>query len=204
MKVTGYMYTSPYVQYFVVQSVTPIDGTGNSISGESESAQELFYNTFDQSLFGANRSIPTAVNEPDSYAASFINSNDEEVVPGIGYALILMGINQGSIPTGTVITVTFSDGTTAQYVKASPTATYQWTWNGTAHNKKGQLIDRAGGLIQNPNTAGLGSGVVTAPGFNPGGVDWNWVLNNLNECYVTVTADVSGESIDLGGFTIPC
>ncbi len=124
--------------------------------------------------------------------------------PGIGQALFQMGINPAQIPVGTVITVTFSDGTTAQYVKQSATATYQWLWNGIAHNKAGQLINRAGGVISNPNTAGTGGGAVTAPGYSPGGTDWSWLLTNLNECLLNVTVDLGYGPISVGGGWVPC
>ena len=112
------------------------------------------------------------VNEPDEYAGSFINSTEEEVVPGIGAALLAKGIDPGSIAVGTLITVTFSDGTTAQYIKASSTSSYQWTWTGVAHNKAGQLIRRDGSVIANPNTTGDGGGTYNGPGYGPGAPDW--------------------------------
>src|SRR5262249_29726460 len=155
---------------------TPIDDSGNSLAGESESAQEGFYQTFDQTTFGVSRSFPTKVTMPDEYSGSFINSSPEETSPGIGRALGLMGINPGNIPVGTTITVEFEDGTTAQYIKQSATATYQWLWNGVAHNKAGQRIDLHGNVIGNPNTAGTGGGSVDVRGFGAAGSGWGFGL----------------------------
>jgi hypothetical protein len=155
-----------------VTAATPIDSSGNSLAGNSESANESYFAAFDQVLFGANRSAPQMVNEPADYAGSFINSLDEEVVPGISNALIQMGVNPATIAVGTLITVKFADGTTAQYIKASSTSSYQWTWTGVAHNSAGKLIHRDGSLVVNPNTAGNGSGSFGAPGFGPGAPDY--------------------------------
>jgi hypothetical protein len=163
-------------------AAVPIDSTGASIAGETESSQEAFYIALDQTLFGANRGNPTTLNMPENYSVSFIGSEDGETSPGIGQALFLVGINPAEIPVGTVITVTFSDGTTAQFVKQSATATYQWLWNGVAHNKAGQRINRAGGVIANPNTAGAGGGSGTAPVWGSGAGS-GWVFGGENYCY---------------------
>jgi hypothetical protein len=176
------VFSLPTHEYHWVQiGAVPIDSTGTSIASETESSQESFYGALDQTLFGANRAAPTTITMPSNYSASFIGSEDGETSPGIGYALFLMGINPAEIPVGTTITVTFtSDGTTAQFVKQSATATYQWLWNGIAHNKAGQRINRAGGVISNPNTAGLGGGSGTAPVWNPGS---SWVFTGGNDCF---------------------
>jgi len=166
---------------FVVSTAVPIDSNGNSLAASSESANESFYATLDQVAFGANRSAPQTVNEPAEYAGSFINSTEEEVVPGIGAALIQKGINPGSIQNGTIITVKFSDGTTAQYVKVSSTSSYQWTWTGIAHNKDGKLMNRDGSLVANPNTSGGGGGAFSSPGFGPAVTDF-FFLSSAGLC----------------------
>lgn len=129
-----------------------IDMEGGTITSEAQ------FDQLDQVLFGVKRSNPITVKVPTDYAFSFISNLDEEIIPGIGQALFLKGINPASIAAGTVITVTFDDGTSAQYVKASATATYQWTWNGVAHNAQGKRINRDGSLRNNPNTGGVGGG----------------------------------------------
>lgn len=112
----------------------------------------------EQVVFGVKRSNPIIVRMPSNYATSFSGSLDEEIIPGIGQGLIAMGINPAFIEVGTVITVKFDDGTTAQYVKMSPMSTYQWTWNGVAHNAQGKRINRNGSLVGNPNSGGAGGG----------------------------------------------
>ena len=129
-----------------------IDTEGGAVTSDTQ------FDQLDQVLFGVNRSNPITVRVPSNYAVSFIGNIDEEIVPGIGQGLILKAINPASIAAGTVITVTFEDGTTAQYVKASATATYQWTWNGVAHNAQGQRINRDGSLKSKPNSGGAGGG----------------------------------------------
>jgi hypothetical protein len=133
-------------QWSTTQAI-PVDATGASMAGLSEASQESTYTALDQTIFGANRSAPTALDISEEYASSFINSTDEEVSPGIGSALIHLGVNQATIPLGTVITVTFPDGTTAEFVRISTTSSYQWGWNGVAHNANKQLIDRSGNVI---------------------------------------------------------
>jgi hypothetical protein len=215
IKVTGYtaQYSNGYggwVTVFIPQTEVPIDATGAllSTSAPTESAQESFYLSYDQVLFGANRKAPTGVNEPDNYAASFIGAEEGEIVPGIGYALILMGVNQSSIQPGTVITVTFSDGTTAEYVKAPATATYQWTWNGVAHNKKGQRIDRAGNVLGNANTAGSGAGYVAISESGVNNTNWQWTFSGGALCTVIASVTVfdigSGGNTSAGIFVEPC
>lgn len=187
---------------FSVSSAIPVDTAGHSIAGNSESSNESFYTGLDQVIFGVSRSTPKMVSEPTSYASSFINSSEEEVEPGINYALVQMGIDPGSIPAGTVITVKFEDGTDAQYVKGLATATYQWTWNGIAHNKVGQLIDRSGRLRSNPNSAGKGGGIVSIPGFGPYDY-WLFDISFLGSCSFLTTIEVNGESTGYA-YISPC
>jgi hypothetical protein len=203
MSVTGKYLNYPKDPVWAPVSATPVDSSGNSLVGESEGTLEAYYAATDQVIFGANRSAPTAINEPEDYASSFVGSEEGEVVPGIGQALLQLGINPAEIPIGTVITVKFSDGTTAQYVKQSLTSTYQWLWNGIVHNKTGQLINRSGGLISNANTAGAGGGSFTAPGYGSGS-DWSWTVNGNPLCTVAITTVVDGEEFTLGSFFTPC
>jgi len=203
IQITGHQVLNHGSVYFEVTTTAPIDANGNSLGGESETSQEAYYAALDQTLFGANRSIPTSVNEPDEYAGSFINSDDSEVVPGIGYALLQKGINQGSIPFGTLITVHFSDGTSAQYTKASATATYQWTWNQIAYNSAGKLMYRNGTPVGNVNTAGAGGGSFNGPGFGAGS-DFAFELLFQNLCTLSFSTSLDGELYDLGSFQIPC
>lgn len=132
---------------------TPVNSSGGPVASDDE------FDQLDGVMFGASRTTTiTGVVVPSNYAASFIGSLEEEVVPGIGQGVVAKGINPGSIPVGTVITVTFSDGTTAQYVKASNFSTYQWVWNGVAHDAQGRRIDRSGAPVGNSNRGDNGGG----------------------------------------------
>jgi hypothetical protein len=185
----------------VVGSGTPVDSSGNSLAGNSESANESFFATLDQVIFAANRSAPQTVTVPDDYTSTFINSTEGEVSPGIGAGLIAMGINPAQFPVGTLITVKFTDGTTAQYIKASGGGSYQWTWTGIAHDSQGHLMLRNGQRVANPNTAGNGSGSFSAPGYsNP---DW-FYLNAPGFCqYGGEISFDDGETLTSFGFA-PC
>lgn len=174
--------------FWVITASVPVDSSNNSLAANSEGQNQSYFAALDQVIFGANRSNPTAVTISPDYASSFINSLDEEVLPGIGNALISMGVNPASIEVGTVITVKFSDGTTAQYVKVSSTSSYQWQWNGIAHDSNGHLIDRNGHVLPNPNTAGDGGGDARVPGFGRGaGIDWDLIDRGTCTTWTTVT-----------------
>ena len=181
--------------YWLASGATPIDASGTSLAGQAESAQESFYGSFDQTTFGVSRSSPTVVKISDEYAASFVRSTEDEVSPGIGRALILMGIDQGSIPPGTVITVRFPDGTTAEYIKQSNFSTYQWIWNGTAHDKNGRQIYRDGTFVTNSNTGGAGDGHANVPGFGSG-ASWGFGVSAAPTCTFITTITVNGDSTD--------
>jgi hypothetical protein len=202
VKVTGH-YRGSSEPIWVVGSSTPVDSSGNSLAGNSESANESYFATYDQVLFAANRSAPVTVTVPDEYTSTFINSTEEEVSPGIGEGLAAINVNPAALPPGTLITAKFTDGTTAQYIKNSDHSSYQWTWTGIAHDSKGRLMYRNGQLVVNPNTAGNGSGSFSAPGYGPGNVDW-FYLNAPGLCQYggTVSFD-DGEELTSFGFG-PC
>jgi hypothetical protein len=196
IQVTGQGVLSQGHYTWVVTAAIPINSSGASIASETESEQEAFYGALDQTLLGVNRSGPLTANCPDSYSESFINSIDEEVGPGIDLALSQEGVSWAGIPIGTVITVNFSDGTTAQYIKTN-NSTDHWAWNGVAHNKSGQPINRNGTVQTNPNTAGTGGGSVTPPGFGSGST-WTWLYTGGNDCYYSSYVTLP-DGTDFGG-----
>jgi hypothetical protein len=147
-----------YVTVFEPQYETPIAQSGASLAGTAESTLETYYTTTDQVLFGTNRSDPFAIsapaNEPagasvDAALATFVNSNDAVVSQAI-VALItsMFPPNSGVVINIGTLTVTFKDGTTAEYVQTGPG---EWTWNGIAHDAKGNQINRNGTKVTNPN-----------------------------------------------------
>lgn len=186
---------------WVVTAATPVDSTGTSIASQTESAQESFYGTLDGTLLGMNRSGPLAINVSDTYAASFINSIDEEVGPGIDLALAQLGIPWSGLPLNTPITVKFSDGTTAIYIKTNPSSDH-WQWSGIAHNKNNQLINRDGSLRSNPNTAGIGGGSVSVPGFGPG-AGLSWLIDGGDQCFASSYVTIDGQEYGSSGWG-PC
>jgi hypothetical protein len=91
-----------------------------------------------------------------------------------------------------------------------PQSTYQWHWNGVAHNKKGEKIDRNGKVIANTNTSGSGSGHVSvnAPGLNNNNFQWNVTGEAMCSFVVNVTLFDIGTgnpiSSSFGTFVQPC
>jgi hypothetical protein len=170
---------------WVTSAVTPIDSNGISLAGQSEASRQGFYSAFDATIMATSRNAPAIINEPSSYAGSFINSDESEVVPGISRAFIDLGINAASVfSPGSEITVQFEDGTTAVYMKTPAYSTYQWVWTGVAHNKLKQKINRSGQVISN-NASG-GGGSFDVPGFGggsgagAGGFDWRFVGDGVH------------------------
>ena len=135
---------------------------GAALSSDAPTAQAQM-SVVDVGLFGFTRgpSSPkvATVQMPSDYAGSFINSNDEYDSPGIGKALILLGIDPSEFPVGAKLLVTYQDGSKAVFVKVSSTGSYQWTWDGIhAWDANGHPIDRSGNQIANNNTSGSGTG----------------------------------------------
>jgi hypothetical protein len=104
-------------------------------------------------------------------------------------------VKRDTIPVGTTITVKFDDGTSAQYVKVSAYSTYQWTWNGIAHNKKGQKMLRNGSVPTNPNSGGTGGGNIQTTGFGAGS-GWSFGVAGFGSCTSITTITVNGDNTD--------
>jgi hypothetical protein len=192
---------------WTAESATPVDSSGNSLAGESASSQEAYYGALDQVIWGLDRKAPTQINEPPDYKTSIINSDYGEVTPGINVALgkLDQPINPAAIPVGSVLTVIFQDGTTAQFIKFSETLSDMWQWNGIAHNAKGQLIHRDGSLVNNPNTTGTGGGNASAHGIGDTGQGWNYNMQAYPECTSsTIITDGSGQVLGTYTSLEPC
>src|SRR4029077_11191519 len=156
-----------------VTSAQPVDSSGNSLAGQSESQLQAYFTSYDQILMGTSRSNPLTVNEPTNYSPTFVNALDEEVGPGIDQALLLgQGVNWSFLPVNTIVTVIFSDGTKALYKKTNNTNDH-WHWAGVAWDKNGNRINSGGQPLSNPNTSGGGGGQITIHGFGVGSSrDW--------------------------------
>lgn len=115
----------------------------------------------DETLFANARAKPLPpVNLSETYASSFINSIDEEVIPGISQAILAKGINPASLPVGTIVLVVFPDGTKATFVKVNASGSVQWEWAGRAWNAEGKPITRNGALKTGGVTGASGDGQV--------------------------------------------
>jgi hypothetical protein len=145
-------------------TATPIDASGNSLAGSSESSLESTFQQLDQMSFGTSRSGKIGfLQVPVDISPTFINIAEGMIsLEGQIPALISnqYGITTG-IPAGTVVTVVFQDQSKAQFYKVSAADTSQWLWNGFAWNSKNQLIDQFGNLRINPNSGGRGTGAGT-------------------------------------------
>ena len=103
---------------------------------------------------------------PSDYGGSFINNDalDADTSTAIMRVLTIdRGISplSPSIKPGTIVTVVWADGTKAQFIRQSATATYQWKYvEGSARNANGQPIDRQGRVIgATPSDTGSGGSV---------------------------------------------
>lgn len=203
IRVTG-RYKGSTEPIWVVGAATPVDANGNSLSGNTEAQNQTYFAALDETIFGANRTLvaankqPPTVNLSPDYEGSIINSDDAEIGPGIDSALSAKGILWSDLPSGTVVTVIFEDGTKAQFMKVGQ-MTDHWVWNGQAWNKQGQRIDRQGNVLQNQNTSGSASGTAN---FTYGQVQYNFVWQALCTWEQTITIDGNGDSDVL--FEGPC
>jgi hypothetical protein len=167
VKVTGNVVnvcpaTEPCYQELRNVTGTIVDSQGIPIGGGAGEGASLEY--IDQQLFGTLRSDPIAqVTIPSDYGGSFINNDalDADTSTAIMRVLTIdRGISplSPSIKPGTIVTVVWADGTKAQFIRQSATATYQWKYvEGSARNANGQPIDRQGRVI-GATPSGTGSG----------------------------------------------
>jgi hypothetical protein len=181
-----------------------VDINGNSIAGQSEAVLESDYYLIDVGLFGTSRSKPIYLNVSSQYAGSIINSDDAEVGPGIDQALYNSGVNWAELPAGATVTVTFSDGTKAQFYK-SGNMSYHWIWNGVAFDKNGSKINRQGQLTK-PNTSGTGAGLANVDGVGgkSGGSNYTFGLTTVPNCEVVITVGDGGITFGDFHYVVPC
>jgi hypothetical protein len=106
-----------------------------------------------------------------------------------GELLTLLGpLYVQATPVGTIVMVTCrGDGTNAQFIRISLTATVQWEMvPGTLKNAAGKFIDAHGNVIGNAiNNLNLGTLATAFPNFaGIGAASWDWM-------YWTTTTGVS-------------
>jgi len=180
-------------------TATLIDGSGNSLAGSGESTLETDFNTFDQVSFGTNRSGNIGyVTVPDDYQSSFINSDLTDTAGQIP-SWINNQYHITQIPVGTVVTLTYPDGTSAQFIKISASGTIQFEWNGLAWNSAHQLIDQYGNRRVNSNTSGSGTGTA-----NPTPTNGNFAISGEGLCTTTTTVTWGGVFQGSETHYVPC
>jgi hypothetical protein len=140
-----------------ITSAYPTDGSGNSISSYSEGAQEGVYQALDEVIIGSDRSTPGFFwSSPNSAPGpSFTTTSDTAVENWINNDNAAATAN---MPSGTLVTVTFPDGSEAEYELEVLGGKRVWSWNNKAWNKAHQPINKQGQVIPpqapQPNNSG--------------------------------------------------
>lgn len=168
-------------------TLTPINQDGTPLTTD---AQLL---ALDQTLFAQMRkagAIAKPINIPPNYGVSYINNDALAEDTNSAISLVLytqLGVNPNDVPRGTVVTVIWQDGTSAQFVRISLTGSIQWQYKpGTAKDKNGNPIDPNGTKSTNPNAGqGSGSGDVGPIVTPSNGYNWNLNLRGGNSCTAT-------------------
>lgn len=196
----------PASSHFTYWNVRTISGTAIKPDG-TVMTSDADLDATDQALYAQFRRAKEIgpVHLPPDYGTSYINNAalDEDTSDGIDYVLYVEDrIPANTIEVGTVIEVTWQDGTTALWVRASATSEYQWVMvPGSAKNAQGQPIDPHGNVIGNPN--GASPGLAGAPGF-PTSPDYVIIVNPGRFCDVSVQVDYQGHAIYTGDSWYPC
>jgi hypothetical protein len=177
ISITGH-FTQSAEPVWVIDSKTPVDGSGNSLAGESEASLDNFFSANDTTIFAANRNDPLIV-IPNTTIPSYINSVDSAV--GAVPSAIFSGANK--VPVGTIVEFVFPDHTKALY-KLQPNGA--WLPTGAAWDSQGNAILKNGGPVPNQNTSGLGNGSISVPGFGQG-ARFSFGASFIGECTVSFT-----------------
>jgi hypothetical protein len=163
-----------YQRYFIAAGSKPADGTTSGVSA--------------------------------AYQGSFICNCDLEDMgtQAQNWLVQQYGNSAAVLAPGTIITLKFADGSTAQFIKISGATDIMWQRTGTAHDKNGNLINSHGPLAQNnPNTSGGGSASASAFGGTAPQVVYG--VTGFKSCTVSITAvNPDGSTASLGDYTIPC
>jgi hypothetical protein len=161
----------------------------NGASATSQSALEQN----DMRLYGTNRKAPIKpVKVPADYGTSVIGNAAlvEDTSSAISQELyITRQINPNSIPVGTVVTVTWQDGSSAKFRRISVMGSLQWDYvEGSARDKNGNKIDLNGNIIGNSNTGGRGEGSASFGGVS----GWGFGAQGMDRCMSTTSLTHNG------------
>jgi hypothetical protein len=183
---------------------TPVDVSGTSLSGQSETALESAYGNIDFTIFGVVRAasngaapiVLSASTDPSGFPRSFVGSTDSAVSAAV----------VGDLPSGSnvfigLLTVIFPDGTSAEYIQNGPNS---WSWNGVAHNSHGDPIDRAGNILESPNPTATGTGSFNTSSTSSTGLTTTFSLLGAGPCYTTTVVEQNGVVIYSGGHYTSC
>jgi hypothetical protein len=196
--------------YLINATATALVEGGGPLGSDSD------LNGIDVGLFGMDRTVPLVVNLPldcggaqSGCGASFAGSNDTAVGLGIGAALQAAGVNTAILPQVISIAVKFKNGDVAVYQHIPGQGGYSWKWGRKAWNSAGQPIDQNGHVIQNPNTAGGGSGTGSGTAQGPLGVltfgfsGYSACVFNANEIFPPA-GGASGDTVIIVASYAPC
>lgn len=147
-------------------TTTFVDASGNSLAGQSEAALEAAFLAIDQTMYANFRTqgkLGGPIKVPPENTVSPLGSEtwDVDANTAINNTVATeTGQNPASFPLGTLVMVTWSDGTTAQFIRTNKEPTVLWVYvPGSMKDKAGNPITPVSGVkITNPNTSGAGSG----------------------------------------------
>lgn len=137
-----------------------VDSQGATVApGAGEGASLEF---IDQQLFGTNRSDPLPQIQAPGGSTLVNNAGwqeDADVLIRDWIADQGIQTNDSRIKRGTVVTVKYPDGSTAQFKRETVIGTGQWVYvEGSARNAAGKPINPWNGSIVSAPTSGTGSG----------------------------------------------
>jgi hypothetical protein len=188
-------------------TTTFVDASGNSLAGESESALEAAFTAIDQMLFGNFRTqgkLSKVIPIPPAYGTTPIGNEvwDVDTNTGINVALGNMNVNPATLPAGTIISVVWADGTTAQFIRTNSVPSILWVYvPGSMRDKNGNPITPISGtMVPNPNTAGAGGGNSQPAAPNPATI----TITGTEYCQMGVTLSNGVDTIYVYIFYVPC
>lgn len=187
---------------WILISAVPVDAAGNSLAGQSESAQEAIYTATDINVMMVNRSDPIVT--IGLQLPGFFSHDDAEIAA----AYFNISVNQASsLGYGDTVTITWGDG-------SGIVAVYTVVWlNDATHDgshtlanfalkfksatQHGNPINRNGTPVNSNPPAGSSSGTAEVAGFGPG-AGWTFTgVGDLPNPGVTITVGdpIPGDSI---------
>jgi hypothetical protein len=207
--VSGYWMWDPftYQNWWTPSGATMVNNDGGLLSTDPSTASAQL-EVIDVNFFAAARDNSPKVFQismPVEYADSFIGSDDALDSPGIGYALLAKGINPATLQVGTVILVTYADGSKAAFVRTPGLSTLLFIWNGlNAWDSQGRPVNRNGTLLLNPNSTGNASGSASISDISYANESTMWVVVGSPLCAASSTLHIGGVLAGTWSGYVPC